>query len=60
MGRNAVPDESRAPLKEADLYSWARRQAELLRAGRLGEIDPEAVNGACRMVVLRSRAGDVS
>ncbi|WP_245428066.1 DUF29 domain-containing protein [Roseiarcus fermentans] len=31
---------SRAPAREADPYSWARRQADLLRAGRLGEIDP--------------------
>ena len=29
--------------KEADLYSWAGRQAELLRAGRLSEIDPAAI-----------------
>jgi hypothetical protein len=29
--------------KEADLYSWAVRQAELLRAGRLSEIDPVAI-----------------
>ena len=29
--------------KEADLYSWALRQAELLRAGRLADIDPAAI-----------------
>ena len=29
--------------KEADLYSWAVRQAELLRAGRLAEIDAAAI-----------------
>ena len=29
--------------KEADLYSWAVRQAQLLRAGRLSEIDPTAI-----------------
>jgi hypothetical protein len=29
--------------KEADLYSWALRQAELLRAGRLAEIDAAAI-----------------
>ena len=29
--------------KEADLYSWAVRQAELLRAGRLSEIDAAAI-----------------
>ena len=28
--------------KAEDLYSWARRQAELLRAVRLAEIDPAA------------------
>ena len=43
MGRNVVREESRSPAKEADLYSWARRQAELLRAGRLAEIDPVAI-----------------
>src|ERR1700676_3258811 len=41
MGRNAARDTAKPPVtKEADLYSWARRQAELLRAGRLSEIDP--------------------
>jgi hypothetical protein len=29
--------------KEADLYSWAVRQADLLRAGRLSEIDAAAI-----------------
>jgi Domain of unknown function DUF29 len=44
MGRNAVREETkRPPTKEADLYSWALRQAELLRAGRLSEIDPVAI-----------------
>ena len=44
MGRG-VTGEKTAPLvaKEADLYSWAVRQAELLRAGRLSEIDPIAI-----------------
>ncbi len=41
MGRNTAPKETKtAASKEADLYSWALRQAELLRAGRLSEIDP--------------------
>jgi hypothetical protein len=44
MGRNVVREETkRPPTKEADLYSWAVRQAELLRAGRLSEIDPVAI-----------------
>jgi Domain of unknown function DUF29 len=44
MGRNAVREETkRPPTKEADLYSWALRQAELLRAGRLSEIDPVGI-----------------
>jgi hypothetical protein len=44
MARNAVREEAkRPPAKEADLYSWARRQAELLRAGRLMEIDAAAI-----------------
>ena len=45
MARDAVREKDRdAPVtKRADLYSWARRQAELLRAGRLAEIDPEAI-----------------
>jgi hypothetical protein len=44
MGRNAVRDKAETPvMKEADLYSWAVRQAELLRAGRLSEIDPVAI-----------------
>jgi hypothetical protein len=29
--------------KEADLYSWSLRQAELSRAGRLAEIDAAAI-----------------
>ncbi len=43
MGRNAPRDKVGPPTKEADLYSWAVRQAELLRAGRLSEIDPAAI-----------------
>ncbi len=43
MGRDAPRERSRTPAKEADLYSWAVRQAELLRAGRLLEIDPAAI-----------------
>ena len=44
MGRNPAQDEAQKSVpKEADLYSWAVRQAELLRAGRLAEIDPVAV-----------------
>ena len=44
MARNAVREETkRPPTKEADLYSWALRQAELLRAGRLSEIDSAAI-----------------
>ncbi len=44
MGRNAARKETGTQVaKEADLYSWARRQAELLRAGKLSEIDPAAI-----------------
>jgi hypothetical protein len=44
MGKNAVREEAKRPIaKETDLYSWALRQAELLRAGRLTEIDPAAI-----------------
>jgi hypothetical protein len=44
MGRNAVHEEAKRPVaKEADLYSWALRQAELLRAGRLTEIAAAAI-----------------
>ena len=44
MSKSAVREETRRPAaKEADLYSWARRQAELLRAGRLSEIDAAAI-----------------
>ena len=43
MDRNAVGEKVEAPTKEVDLYSWARKQAELLRAGRLAEIDPAAI-----------------
>ena len=44
MGRNVAQGKTRtAVAKEADLYSWAVRQADLLRAGRLSEIDPVAI-----------------
>lgn len=43
MGRNVVRNEQGAPTKRDDLYSWAVRQAELLRDGRLKEIDPVAI-----------------
>ena len=44
MGRNAARKEMGTPgTKEADLYSWAVRQAGLLRAGKLSEIDPAAI-----------------
>jgi Domain of unknown function DUF29 len=43
MGRNVVRKEQGALTKRGDLYSWAVRQAELLRAGRLSEIDPVAI-----------------
>jgi len=43
MGRNAVREKVEPPTKEADLYSWARRQAALLRAGRVEEIDPAGI-----------------
>ena len=44
MGRSVAGEKRAAPVtKEADLYSWAVRQAELLRAGRLSEIDPAAI-----------------
>jgi hypothetical protein len=44
MGRVAAKEETApAVAKEADLYSWAVRQAQLLRAGRLAEIDPVAI-----------------
>jgi hypothetical protein len=40
MGRNAAREQAATlATKQADLYSWARRQAELLRAGRLSDID---------------------
>jgi Domain of unknown function DUF29 len=43
MGRNAARKEKgTTAVKEADLYSWARRQAEL-RAGKLTKIDPAAI-----------------
>jgi Domain of unknown function DUF29 len=43
MGRNVVRKEPDAPTKRDDLYSWALRQSELLRAGRLAEIDSVAI-----------------
>jgi Domain of unknown function DUF29 len=43
MGRNVVRKEQGAPTKRDDIYSWAVRQAELLRAGRLTEIDAVAI-----------------
>src|SRR6202046_5987948 len=43
MGRNVARKEPGAPTKRDYLYSWALHQAELLRAGRLAEIDPVAV-----------------
>ncbi|HEX9170214.1 MAG TPA: DUF29 domain-containing protein [Roseiarcus sp.] len=44
MSRNAAGEKTMAPVtKKADLYSWAMRQAELLRGGRLSEIDPVAI-----------------
>jgi hypothetical protein len=44
MGRSGAGEKTAAPVaKEVDLYSWAVRQAELLRAGRLSEIDPVAI-----------------
>jgi Domain of unknown function DUF29 len=38
-----VRKEHEAPTKRDDLYSWAVRQAKLLRAGQLSEIDPVAI-----------------
>jgi Domain of unknown function DUF29 len=35
--------QEKAVAKGADLYSWAVRQAELLRAGRLAEIDAAGI-----------------
>jgi hypothetical protein len=44
MGRNVAPEKGENPVtKEADLFSWAVRQAGLLRAGRLAEIYPVAI-----------------
>ena len=45
MGRKAVQERKSWPpsAKEADLYAWALRQSELLRAGRLTEIDAVAI-----------------
>jgi hypothetical protein len=44
MAKSAVREETKRPIaKKADLYSWALRQAELLRAGRLEEIDAAGI-----------------
>jgi Domain of unknown function DUF29 len=44
MGRDAVRERiGKGTTKEADVYSWAVHQAELLRAGRLAEIDAVAI-----------------
>jgi hypothetical protein len=44
MGGDLAQEKAATPVaKEADLYSWAVRQAELLRAGRLAEIDAAAI-----------------
>jgi hypothetical protein len=44
MAKSAAREETKRPVaKEGDLYSWALRQAELLRAGRLSEIDAAAI-----------------
>jgi hypothetical protein len=43
MAKNAIQEGQGTPTKRDDLYSWAVRQAELLRAGRLSEIDPVAI-----------------
>ena len=44
MAKTDVREETERPdAKKADLYSWALRQAALLRAGRLEEIDPVAI-----------------
>ena len=44
MAKSAVREETkRPPAKEADLYAWALHQAELLRAGRLSEIDADGI-----------------
>jgi Domain of unknown function DUF29 len=43
MGRNVVRKELGVSTKRDDLYSWAVRQAELRRAGRLSEIDLVAI-----------------
>ena len=44
MGRNVAREKAGTPVaKKADLYSWAVRQAALLREGRLAEIDAAAI-----------------
>ena len=44
MGRDAVRERiGKGTTKEVDVYSWAVHQAELLRAGRLAEIDAVAI-----------------
>jgi len=34
---------AKSPLYEGDFYAWSRQQAELLRAGRLGEADIDRI-----------------
>lgn len=41
--RDSAPATADPPAKDVDAYSWALRQAELLRAGRISEIDPVAI-----------------
>ena len=41
--RAAKKEIGAAVTKERDLYSWARRQASLLREGRVAEIDAAAI-----------------
>jgi hypothetical protein len=44
MGRSVTGEKTAGPVaKGTGLYSWAVRQADLLRAGRLSEIDPVAI-----------------
>src|ERR1700683_520841 len=44
MVKSAVREETKRPdARERDIYSWSLHQAELLRAGRLTEIDAAAI-----------------
>ena len=43
MGRNAAREQSRTPRRRRTSIPGRVRQAELLRAGRLSEIDPGAI-----------------